>query len=178
MAGINIQTKLFQINGRTILRLPEEESAMFPSRSQVMVNAKLNGSIFKTVLEPDGRWSHWIEITSAMQKDLNVKSGDTVTFEADYTKDWIEPIIPKDLKEALVAAPEIYTLWAAVTPMARWEWVRWVNATKDPETRQRRIRVSLSKLKGGLKRPCCFNRAMCTDPYVSKGGKLIIAGDL
>ena len=58
--------------------------------------------------------------------------------------------------------------------MARWEWVRWVNATKNPETRQRRVEVSISKLGSGKRRPCCFNLAACTDPHLSRSGKLVL----
>jgi hypothetical protein len=57
--------------------------------------------------------------------------------------------------------------------MARWEWVRWVNATNNPDTRERRVAVSLSKMSNGKRRPCCFNLAACTDPDLSKNGKLV-----
>jgi hypothetical protein len=40
--------------------------------------------------------------------------------------------------------------------MARSEWVRWVQATRNPQTRQRRVEVSISKMDGGKRRPCCF----------------------
>ncbi|MEQ9324370.1 MAG: YdeI/OmpD-associated family protein [Polyangiaceae bacterium] len=63
-------------------------------------------------------------------------------------------------------------LWEAITPMARWEWVRWVSATKNEKTRARRVEVSVSKLSDGKRRPCCFNLASCTDPELAKSGKL------
>ena len=82
--------------------------------------------------------------------------------------------MPADLKKALSQAPQkIRDLWAAITPMARWEWVRWVNATKNPDTRKRRVEVSISKMNSGKRRPCCFNLAACTDPDLSKNGKLV-----
>ncbi|HKI94389.1 MAG TPA: YdeI/OmpD-associated family protein [Gemmatimonadales bacterium] len=56
---------------------------------------------------------------------------------------------------------------------ARWEWVRWVNATKNPDTRKRRVAVSLSKMKNGKRRPCWFNLSACTDPDLAKNGKLV-----
>jgi hypothetical protein len=49
----------------------------------------------------------------------------------------------------------------------------WVNATRNPGTRQRRVEVGISKLQSGKRRPCCFNLAACTDPDLSKNGKLI-----
>jgi hypothetical protein len=64
-------------------------------------------------------------------------------------------------------------LWKGITPMARWEWVRWINATRNLQTRERRVEVSLSKLRSGKRRPCCFDLAACTDPDLSKNGKLV-----
>lgn len=48
-----------------------------------------------------------------------------------------------------------------------------VRATKQPETRRRRIEVACSKLTAGTRRPCCFNRSACTVPEVSQNGVLI-----
>jgi hypothetical protein len=45
-----------------------------------------------------------------------------------------------------------------------WECVRWVNATANPATRQRRIEVSISKMNNGKRRPRCFDLSACTDP--------------
>ena len=90
------------------------------------------------------------------------------------TKDWPEPSVPQDLAAALAAAPQkIQDLWNKITPMARWEWVRWVNATENPDTRRRRVDVSISKMKSGKRRPCCFNLSACTDPDLSKNGRLL-----
>ena len=96
-----------------------------------------------------------------------------------------EPIRPlahvwraQDLATALASAPQkIQKLWNEITPMARWEWIRWVNATKNPDTRRRRVDVSISKMKSGKRRPCCFNLSACTDPDLSKNGRLLEPGD-
>ena len=36
-----------------------------------------------------------------------------------------------------------------------------------------RIEKTISKLDGEHRRPCCFNLAACTDPELSRSGKLI-----
>jgi hypothetical protein len=45
----------------------------------------------------------------------------------------------------------------------------------SPATRERNrgIQVALSKLETGERRPCCFNRNLCTATEVSKNGVLI-----
>jgi hypothetical protein len=173
MPAIHFKTKLFNIAGWTILQLPEEASAKLPSRGQVMVKGTINGHGFQHVLEPDGKWSHWFRVDKNLKKASGAEEGDSVELSIEPTKDWPEPNIPDDLKAALTDHPKVQTLWANITPMARWDWIRWINGTKNPDTRKHRIAVSLSKLNAGEKRPCCFNRSMCTDPHVSRNGKLL-----
>jgi hypothetical protein len=141
------------------------------SRGEVAVQGTIKGHQFQTVLEPDWNFGHWMRIDRKLGAAL--RAGRSATLEIEAVKDWPEPSVPQDLKKALAAAPQkIQDLWKEITPMARWEWVRWVNATENPDTRKRRVEVSISKMKGGKRRPCCFNLAACTDPSVSKNGKL------
>jgi Domain of unknown function (DUF1905)/Bacteriocin-protection, YdeI or OmpD-Associated len=158
----------------TILRLPEQASEKLPSRGQVAVHGTINGHGFQTVLEPDGYFGHWMRIDEKQRQTAAISAGDTATLEIEPLKDWPEPKVPQDFETALAAAPQkIQDLWKDITPMARWEWVRWVNATKDSDTRKRRVEVSISKMKSGKRRPCCFNLAACTDPDLSKNGRLL-----
>jgi Domain of unknown function (DUF1905)/Bacteriocin-protection, YdeI or OmpD-Associated len=158
----------------TILRLPEQASEKLPSRGQVAVQGTINGHGFQTVLEPDGCFGHWMRIDKKQQQTAAISAGDTATLEIEPLQDWPEPNVPQDFETALTAAPQkIRDLWKDITPMARWEWVRWVNATKNSDTRQRRVEVSISKMNSGKRRPCCFNLAACTDPNLSKNGRLL-----
>jgi uncharacterized protein YdeI (YjbR/CyaY-like superfamily) len=98
-----------------------------------------------------------------------------VPVEVTPAEEWPEPRVPPDLKAALSDAEQpVRDLWKAITPMARWEWVRWINATKNPATRKRRVEVSISKMSSKKRRPCCFNLSACTDPELSKSGKLVL----
>lgn len=171
---IRFKASLFTLKDWVILRLPEKESEQLPSRGQVAVTGTINGHEFKTVLEPDGYWGHWMRVDAKLQKAANIKAGDSVTLELTPTKDWPEPSIPKDLADALKVAPQkVKDKWQDITSMARWEWIRWMNATLSQETRAIRIEKTISKLNGKHRRPCCFNLAACTETHLSKGGRLI-----
>jgi hypothetical protein len=140
----------------------------------VAVQGTINGHRFQTVLEPDGNFGHWMKVDRKLQKAAALSAGDSATLAIESVKDWPEPSVPPDLKRAVAAAPQkIQDLWKGITPMARWEWVRWINATQELGTRKRRVEVSISKMKSGKRRPCCFNLASCTDPNLSRSGKLI-----
>lgn len=177
MPTIRFDTTLYTIDERTIVRLPEKASEKLPSRGQVAVQGTINGHAFQTVLEPDGDFGHWMRIDEEQQQTVALSAGDGVTLEIEPLEDWPEPNVPEDLETALAAASQkIQDIWKDITPMARWEWVRWVNATRNPDTRKRRVEVSISKMKSGKRRPCCFNLAACTDPYLSRNGRLIEPG--
>lgn len=173
MTAIRFETKLFKIGSWTILRLPQNASAKLPSRGQVMVKGTINGFRFQSPLEPDGNWSHWFKVDDGLSKAAKAAAGDTVTMAIEPTKDWPEPEVPADINKALAADAKAHALWVQVTPMARWEWIRWIRSTGRSETRQRRIEVGLSKLRAGERRPCCWNRNLCTEPSVSKNGVLL-----
>ncbi len=68
--------------------------------------------------------------------------------------------LPVDLRKAIVDTPKVLALWQDITPLARNEWICWVISGKKAETRDIRIEKALSKMKGGMRRPCCW--AGCT----------------
>lgn len=64
--------------------------------------------------------------------------------------------IPKDLRETLLADKAALALWEDITPLARNEWICWVEDAKQRETRNRRIERVRTELKEGKRRPCCW----------------------
>jgi Domain of unknown function (DUF1905)/Bacteriocin-protection, YdeI or OmpD-Associated len=174
-SAIRFQAHVRNIGRWTILTLPDAASAKLPSRGQVAVKGRVNRHPFQAVLEPDGRRGHWLKVDTKLRRALGASAGETVAVEVEPSNDWPEPDMPRDFQTALAEAPDISALWEDITPMARWEWVRWINATKNPETRERRVQVGISKLRSGKRRPCCFDLAACTDPDLSKNGTLVEA---
>lgn len=173
MSVIKFETTPFKINSWTIIKLPENASAKLPSRGMVLVEGTINGYKFKTPLEPDGKGSHWLKVDKFIQKGANITAGNIAELTIEPSREWPEPEVPVDINKALAADSKAHDIWLDVTPMARWDWIRWINSTGKQETRKHRIEVALSKLKNGTRRPCCFNRALCTVPEVSKSGVLL-----
>ena len=68
--------------------------------------------------------------------------------------------VPADLRKTLIATPKALAIWEDITPLARNEWICWVEDAKKSETRERRIHILLDKFKKGMRRPCCW--AGCT----------------
>lgn len=64
--------------------------------------------------------------------------------------------VPDDLEKTLVADRAALELWEGITPLARNEWICWVEDAKKIDTRQRRIERVRGDLKEGKRRPCCW----------------------
>lgn len=64
--------------------------------------------------------------------------------------------LPGDLKDALKGDPEALATWEDITPLARNEWICWVESAKKQETRQKRINWGCENLRDGKRRPCCW----------------------
>ena len=64
--------------------------------------------------------------------------------------------MPEDLQKAIISIPAVRAIWEDITPLARNEWICWVISGKKTETRGIRIKKGLSKMKGGMRRPCCW----------------------
>lgn len=175
---IRFEAALYAIGTRTLLRLPEDASRALPSRGQVSVTGTFAGHPLRTVLEPDGEQGHWMNVDEDLRRAAGVDPGDRAVVEVEVTREWPEPAVPEDFARALAAAPPaVRDKWDDITPMARWEWIRWVNETKNPNTRAVRIEKSMSKLGGKHRRPCCFNLAACTDPELARSGRLVAPSD-
>lgn len=173
MSTIRFEAKLIKIGEWTLLRLPKSESAKLPSRGMTMVKGTINGFRFQRELEPDGQRSHWLRLDKNMLEGAKADVGDTVTLAIEPSKEWPEPKLPDDLKKALAGNQKASKTWMEITPMARWDWIRWIRATKNPQTRKIRIEKTFGKFASGIRRPCCFNRTECTIPEVSHKGVLL-----
>ena len=64
--------------------------------------------------------------------------------------------LPTDLRKALTANSTELAAWKDITPLARNEFICWVEDAKQDKTRERRIRRTQEELEEGMRRPCCW----------------------
>jgi uncharacterized protein YdeI (YjbR/CyaY-like superfamily) len=81
------------------------------------------------------------------------------------------PRVPTDLRKALAATPMAKAQWSDLTPIARRDFISWIDLAKQLETRRHRIERACSMLVAGKRRPCCFSiipmdlyKALATTP--------------
>lgn len=79
--------------------------------------------------------------------------------------------LPDDLRETLISHATALAAWNDITPLARNEFICWVENAKQEKTRERRIRRTREELEDGQRRPCCW-------PSVRIGSALVSSTSL
>lgn len=64
--------------------------------------------------------------------------------------------MPADLRKALLSSPAALAAWEDITPLARNEWICWIQLVKKQETRTQHVKRTVTELKEGMRRPCCW----------------------
>jgi uncharacterized protein YdeI (YjbR/CyaY-like superfamily) len=64
--------------------------------------------------------------------------------------------LPPDLRRTLVANAAALAAWRDITPLARNEFICWVEDAKQSTTRERRVRRTNEEFEEGQRRPCCW----------------------
>lgn len=64
--------------------------------------------------------------------------------------------MPLDLASALSKTRQVQSLWEDLTPIARNEFICWIENAKREKTREKRINRTVEELLEGKKRPCCW----------------------
>ncbi|MBI1866480.1 MAG: YdeI/OmpD-associated family protein [Candidatus Staskawiczbacteria bacterium] len=64
--------------------------------------------------------------------------------------------VPADLRKYIISTPLARTAWDSITPLARNEWICWIESAKKNETRSHRIERTRNELIQGKRRPCCW----------------------
>lgn len=84
--------------------------------------------------------------------------------------------IPADLRSALLSSEQARATWEDITPLARNEWLCWVESATLNETRKRRIKRAEEELTAGDRRPCCWIGCVHrTDKAVSPSVKWVLS---
>jgi uncharacterized protein YdeI (YjbR/CyaY-like superfamily) len=85
--------------------------------------------------------------------------------------------LPSDLRKALISDDAALERWEDLTPLARNEWICWTVTVKKPETRKNHIERTITELKEGKRRPCCWIGCIHrTDKPISPSVQAVLLG--
>lgn len=64
--------------------------------------------------------------------------------------------LPHDIFVMISTSHVVAQVWENITPLAKNEWICWIQSAKKSETRAKRIRITKEQLLAGKRRPCCW----------------------
>lgn len=87
---------------------------------------------------------------------VNASSAAPVTGQGPPLPGGVVHRLPPDLERALLTSPAAVVAWRDITPLARNEFLCWVEDAAREITRERRVRRTREELEEGRRRPCCW----------------------
>lgn len=145
---VTFRTTLVATGGNNVgIEVPPEVVESFGAGKRVPVTVTLNGYAYASTVAVMGG-QYLVGVNAAHRKGAGVGAGDEldVTIEHDAAPRTVE--VPADLAAALAAAGVTET-FAALAYSHRKEHVRAIEEAKKPETRQRRIEATVTRLAAG-----------------------------
>jgi len=181
MPTLPFKSDVLVYGNHKIIKLPNEISSQLSSRGMNFAEIRFLSSDGRAIsdaatayplpLEPDGNKSHWFYVPESLCDAL--VPGSTLELQLTPQDEWPSPVVPDDFIEGLKQS-SLYDFYHDLTSKAQWEWMRWIQMTNNPSTREKRITVSMDKMHKGMKRPCCFDQTRCTDYRICSNGMLKI----
>jgi hypothetical protein len=144
----------------TILVAPFSVYEVFGQKDIVPVRGTLNGQPFRASLRPllpefrstqrplDGD-CHFIMVNRKMREAAGLKVGEAVQVVLDLDTEERTVDAPPDLAAAFSAQAAAGAAYEKLSKSRRYEFVSWLNGTKNPDTRQKRIAGILEMLAAG-----------------------------
>jgi len=131
------------------LEVPRTETDRLGTRARVAVRGTVNGAPVRTSLLPDGDGGFTMVVNATTRSAAHADEGDRVVvrLEVDTARRTVRT--PDDLARALRTSARARSTWGELSFSHRKEYVDWLRATKNPETRARRIRAALGRLERG-----------------------------
>ena len=152
-AVIRFKARLLANTDAWTLSIPKAVGTQLDGMTRV--EGIINGHPFRAPLEAKASGGHSLRVNQAMRKGARADAGDTVSLAILGPEP--EPAVADDLRIAFKSSPKAKALWKDLTTECRRDYVRWIDATNNPDTRARRVRRTVEQLSEGKRRPCCVN---------------------
>jgi len=141
----------------TLLRTnsPGDRVLQGPQEGAATGGVKAEGSATSRRREPEVSHPSRAALTSSSNPKL-ARGRYRRPVSSQRVPDGVVHMLPADLRHALIANTTALGAWKDITPLARNEFICWVEDAKQETTRARRIRRTQEELEEGQRRPCCW----------------------
>ncbi len=133
--------------GGTLVPIPKEVAAKLGLKGMPKVQAVIAGTPYRGSLMPMGDGTYCLGVLKSIQEAAGVGLGDTieVAIELDTAPRTVEP--PADLAQILAKDRKAAVAWAKLSFTNQKEMARSLEEAKKPETRERRLKAAVARLR-------------------------------
>lgn len=134
----------------TFIEIPFDVEVEFKAK-RVKVKAKFDGVKYRGSIVNMGLGCYIIGITKAIRKEIGKEALDKVFVEIE--KDEEERVIelPDDFKNAISENEDAMKFYKSLSYSSKKKYYQWITSAKKQETREKRIREAVLKLKSNVK---------------------------
>jgi uncharacterized protein DUF1905/bacteriocin resistance YdeI/OmpD-like protein len=134
--------------GGCLVPVPREVAAKLGLKGMPKIQAVIAGKPYRGSLMPMGDGTYCLGVLKSIQDAAGVGFGDTVavSLELDTAPRVVEP--PSDLALVLAADKKMAATWEKLSFTNKKEIATSLDGAKKAETRERRLRAAIAKLRG------------------------------
>jgi hypothetical protein len=135
------------------IEFPYNVEEEFGVKGQVKVSATFDGYEYRGSLAKMGHPCHCLGITKKIREEIKKHFGDSVhiVIVKDDAPRTVEA--PEDFKKQLDQNEEAKTIFKDLSYTNQKQFIAWITSAKREETREKRVKDSISMLVRGIKHP-------------------------
>jgi len=135
--------------GGTLVPIPEEVAAKLGLKGMPKVQAVIAGTPYRGSLMPMGDGTYCLGVLKSIQAAAGVGVGDRITIliELDTAPRTVDA--PADLAGVLATDKKAAAAWEKLSFTNKKEIARSLEESKKPETRERRLKAAVARLREG-----------------------------
>ena len=131
----------------TSFRVPFDLKEAF-GRARPPVKVTIRGHTWRTTPGVYDGVGH-VVVNRAVKAATGVDAPDRVRVEMELDTEPRAVVVPRDLRQALTAAPDARDAFGRLSYSHQREYVQWVEEAKRPETRERRVHGTIERVLEG-----------------------------
>ena len=131
----------------TFVLVPRKLHAQLGLKGRPKIQAVIAGHPYRGSLMPMGDGTYCLGVLKSIQQAAGVKRGDTITVELAVDTAPRSVDVPYDLAGLLARDKKAAAAWERLSYTNQKEMAQSLEEAKKPETRERRLRVALEKLR-------------------------------
>jgi hypothetical protein len=133
--------------GGCLVPVPADAGAKLGLKGMPKIQAVIAGQPYRGSLMPMGDGTYCLGVLKSIQEAAGVGFGDTVEvlLELDTEPRTVEP--PPDLARAMARDKKMAASWDKLSFTNKREMARSLEDAKKPETRERRLKAAIAKLR-------------------------------